>query len=69
MNIYKKAQMAAVKIIEQKKQKRHLEKTIEKMERELDRIFDDAKIESLDMEMGVLVRRRSEKGSEWVIEL
>lgn len=69
VNIYKKAQMAAVKIIEQKKQKRHLEKTIEKMERELDRIFDDAKIESLDMEMGVLVRRRSEKGSEWVIEL
>ena len=69
VNIHKKAQLVATKIIEQKRQKRNLEKSIEKMEKELDKIFDDAKIESLDLEMGVLVRRKNEKGSEWLIEL
>ena len=69
VNIHKKAQLVAARIIEQKKQKKSLDKSIEKMERELDKIFDDAKIESLDLEMGTLVRRKGEKGSEWLIEL
>lgn len=52
-----------------KKQKRGIDKNIAKLEHELERIFNDAKIECLEVEFGMLVRRKKEQGYEWVVEI
>ena len=55
--------------IELKKQMRSLDPSIRKTEDELCRMFDDAGIECLEVEMEMLVRRKKESGYEWVIEI
>nr|WP_296457223.1 hypothetical protein [uncultured Acetatifactor sp.] len=40
-----------------------------KLEQELERIFDGAGIECLEIEFGMLVRRKREQGYEWVVEI
>ena len=69
INIHKKAQAVAVRILDMKKQRRGLDQSIAKLEGELDMIFNNEKIDCLEIEMGMLVRRKTEKGTEWVIEI
>ena len=59
----------ATKIIEMKKQKRGIDKVILKTESELERIYDQAGVDCLEVEMGLLVRRKKETGYEWLIEI
>ncbi len=60
----------ARKIIDMRKQKRGIDKNIEKTERELARIFDELKIDSMEIDIGLLTRRRIGDGRvEWVIEI
>lgn len=70
INIHKKANAIATKILEFKKQKRSIDKNIEKLEDDLQNIFENAGIDCLEIEIGMLVRRRKENGEyEWVIEI
>ena len=69
MNIPVRVQELAGKIVELKKQKKGIEKALEKTEKELSSIFDSAKTDCMDVNMGVLVRRKLESGYEWLIEI
>ncbi len=69
INIHSKAQEIAVKILELKKQKRSIDKSIKKLEANLDVIYNEADIDCLEIEMGMLVRRKIDDGYEWIIEI
>lgn len=69
INIPFKVQALAGKVIEMKKQKRGIDKAIQKAETELGKIFDLAGIDCLEVDMGLLVRRKCKEGTEWVIEI
>lgn len=69
INIHKKAQELAGKILEMKKQKRGLDAAIVKVEKELEKIYDNAGVDCLEIEMGMLVRRQTGQGYEWLIEI
>lgn len=69
INIHAQVQELAEKIVEFKRQKKGLDKSIEKVERELHVIFNNAKIDCMEVNMGTLVRRKKENGYEWVIEI
>lgn len=69
INIHKKVQDLAVRIVEMKKQKRGVEKAILKVEGELEQIYDQAGVDCLEVDMGLLVRRKKGEGYEWLIEI
>lgn len=70
VNVYRKVQELAEKILEMKRQRRGIDKKIAKAERELESVFDGIHADCLEIEMGLLCRRRKENGSyEWVIEI
>ena len=69
INIHAQVQELAEKIVEFKRQKKGIDKSIEKVERELHVIFNNAKIDCMEVSMGTLVRRKKENGYEWVIEI
>lgn len=69
INIHKKALELARKIQDYKRQKRSLDNNIRKIEKELSVIFDDAQTDCLEIELGMLVRRKKSDGYEWLIEL
>jgi len=46
-----------------------VDRAIQKTEAELEKIFDQAGIDCLEVEMGMLVRRKRETGYEWIIEI
>ncbi len=70
INVYRKVQELAEKILEMKRQKRGIDKNITKLEREMEQVFDGMQVDCLEIEMGLLCRRQKEDGScEWVIEL
>ena len=69
INIHKQTEKLAQKIVEQKRQKRGLNKSIRKLELELQKIFDNAGIDCLEIEMGMLIRRKKGEEYEWLIEL
>lgn len=69
LNIHKKAQGLAGKILEMKKQKRSIEASILKVEKELEKLFDHAGVDCLEIELGMLVRRKKNAGYEWLIEI
>lgn len=69
LNIHAQVQELAEKIVEFKRQKKGIDKSIEKVERELHVIFNNAKIDCMEVSMGTLVRRKKENGYEWVIEI
>ena len=52
-----------------KKQKRGVEKAISKVEGELEQIYDQAGVDCLEVDMGLLVRRKKGQGYEWLIEI
>ncbi len=69
LNIKKRVEAVTEKILEMKKQKRGIDKNITKLEHELEAIFDEAKINCLEVEFGMLVRRKKEEGYEWIVEI
>lgn len=69
LNIHKKSQELAVKILEYKKQSRKLNSSISKLEAELGSIYDNEGVDCLEIDMGLLVRRKKENGWEWIIEI
>ncbi len=69
INIHKKAQELASHILEMKKQKRGIDAAILKVEKELEKLYDNANVDCLEVEMGMLVRRKTERGYEWLIEI
>ena len=69
LNIHKQTEKLAQRIIELKKQKRGLDRSIRKTEEELQKIFDNAGINCLEIAMGLLVRRKKGEEYEWLIEL
>lgn len=64
-----RAQEIAGKMMELRKQKRNLDRTLVKCEQELSEIFDDSNTDSMEIKMGLLVRRKTNERTEWVIEL
>ena len=44
-------------------------KNIKKLEKELEEIFDNANVDELEIDMGLLVRRKKENGYERLIEV
>ena len=69
LNVHKKAQDLAGKILEMKKQKRSIDASILKIEKELEKLFDHIGADCVEIELGMLVRRKKEKGYEWLIEI
>lgn len=69
VNIHKQCEIAARKLMELKKQERGVRHAVEKQERELDQIFDSVGVDCLELEMGILCRKKTACGNEWVIEL
>lgn len=69
LNIHKKAQELAEKLLGLRKQKRSLDISVGKLERELEKLYDAAETDCIEIEMGVLVRKKSGKNVEWVIEI
>lgn len=69
INIHKKVQENASRILELKKQKRGIDKNIEKLEKEMETAFDNAGIDCLEIEMGLLIRRKIQQGYEWIIQI
>lgn len=69
LNIHTKAEELANKILGLKKQSRKLDASIRKIESELSKLFDSEGIDCLEIEMGLLVRRRNGNGYEWIIEI
>lgn len=70
INVYRKAQELAEKILIMKKQKRGIDKNIAKAERELENVFNSMKMDCLEIEMGLLCRRKKDDGTyEWFIEI
>ena len=69
LNIHKQTEKLAQRIIELKKQKRGLDRSIRRTEEDLQKIFDNAGIDCLEIAMGLLVRRKKGEEYEWLIEL
>ena len=69
INVRGQAQEVAMKMLEIRKQRRGLDKLISKYEKELGSIFDEQQIEELEIELGVLRRRKTENGVDWYLEI
>lgn len=69
LNIHKQTEKLAQRIVELKRQKRGLDKTIRKIEQELQKIFDNAGVDCLEITMGLLVRRKKGEEYEWLVEI
>ena len=69
INVHKKAQELAEKLLELKKQKRGIDKSVRKLEDELTEIFNNVSVDCMEIEMGLLIRKRKDDRYEWVIEL
>ena len=69
LNINRRVQDITGRILEMKKQKRGIDKNIVRLEHELETIFDEAGIDCLEVEFGMLVRRKKERGYVWVVEI
>jgi hypothetical protein len=69
LNVHKKAQELATRVLELRKQQRAIDKNVSKVERELEKLYDSVGTDALEIEMGMLVRRKKNEGYEWVIEI
>jgi len=69
LNSHKNAQKIAAKILELRKQQRSIDKSIVKLENHLCKIFDSEGVDSLEIEMGLLLRRKTAQGYEWIISI
>ena len=70
LNIHKNTQRILSEIVDLKKQKRKIDNLIKKQEKELEKTFDEAGIDRLEIEMGMLVRiRLRNRAYVWKIEI
>lgn len=69
LNEHNKVQELATKIVELKKQYRGIDKAVNKVERELCQIYDNAGVDCMEVDMGMLIRRKKNNGYEWLIEI
>lgn len=70
LNVHRNTQRILSEIVDLKKQRRKVDNLIKKQEKELEKIFDEAGIDRLEIEMGTLVRVRSRRKScLWKIEI
>lgn len=69
LNLPRTVLLLAKKLQELKKQKRGIEKAVHKTEMELMQIFDSQEVDCMEIDLGLLCRRKAEGGTEWFIEL
>lgn len=70
LNVHKKAEEIARKILELKKQKRRLDASIIKIEKELNKLYENADTDCLEIEIGLLLRRKKDDETyEFIIEI
>lgn len=69
LNVHVRVQDLAEKIVELKKQRRGIEKSIKKVEKDLVLMFDQANVDCMEVDMGMLIRRKRGDGYEWIIEI
>lgn len=68
LNIHVRVQELASKIVELKKQQRGIEKSVKKVEQDLAIIYDNARVDCMEIDMGMLVRKRTDSGWSWTID-
>lgn len=69
INVSNRVQTIAERMLELRRQMRGLDKNIRKCEKELEEIYDDINTNSVEIKMGLLVRRKHDGRYEWIIEL
>lgn len=69
VNIHKQASEIATKLVELRRQERGVQKAIDKQQEVLNELMDTAAVDCLEIDIGLLVRRKTEKGYEYSIEL
>ena len=70
LNVHRNTQRILSEIVDLKKQRKKVDNLIKKQEKELEKIFDEAGIDRLEIEMGTLVRIRTRKKVYvWKIEI
>ncbi len=69
LNVHKQAEEIMQKMMELRKQERGIRRAIEKQEKELGVILDDIGEDCIELEVGILKRRKGERGWEWSVEL
>lgn len=69
VNIHKQASEMATKLVELRRQERGVRKAIDKQQESLNQLFDMAGVDCLEIDIGLLVRRKVNEGYEYSIEL
>ncbi len=70
LNYSSKVDKMAAQLGELNKQKRSINKSIRKIERELVNLFDNAKTDCMEIEMGMLIRQKNTDGAyDWIIDI
>ena len=69
LNSRTKVEELANKLVELKKQVRGIDKSVKKVEKELSNLFDASNVDSMEVEMGILIRQKSDNGYSWHIEI
>jgi len=69
LSAHTELQGLAEKLVELSKQKRGIDKALKKIEEQLNAVFDNADTDCMEVDIGMLTRRRKECGYEWMIEM
>lgn len=69
LDVHNKVQDCANRLVELKKQKRGVDKSIARVEKELSDLFDIQNVDCIEVEMGLLVRRKEQEKYTWHIEI
>ncbi len=69
VNIHKQASEIAAKLVELRRQERGVKKAIDKQQESLNELFDTAGVDCLEIDIGLLNRRKAEEGYEYSIEI
>ena len=69
LNCVNKAQELSEKLVGLKKQKRGIEKAIQKIEKELAIVYDNANVDCMEIDAGILIRKKVGDRYEWHIEI
>ena len=69
VNIHKQASEIAAKLVELRRQERGVKKAIDKQQESLNELFDTAGEDCLEIDIGLLIRRKVEEGYEYSIEI
>jgi hypothetical protein len=69
LDINKIVQENANKLIELKKQLKNIEKSKKRCEDKISSIFDNLKVNELEIEIGILAREKTNNGYNWTIQI